>query len=157
MIELEVYGWRTLCLEHLVLDVNGTVSLDGMLLPGVLERAQALQRVLQIHLLSADTYGRLDTVAAELGVSATRVHRGESESEQKARFVQALRPTTVVAIGSGANDMAMLREAGLGIVVLGKEGLASEALVAADVVAASIQDALDLLLNPKRIVATLRR
>jgi soluble P-type ATPase len=60
-------------------------------------------------------------------------------------------------VGNGANDVDMLAEAALGIAVLGSEGLAVPALIAADVLAASIDEALELLLNPKRLVATLRR
>jgi soluble P-type ATPase len=51
----------------------------------------------------------------------------------------------------------MLQAAALGIAVLGPEGLAAEAWQAADVVMASIHDALDLLLHPRRLVATLRK
>jgi soluble P-type ATPase len=51
----------------------------------------------------------------------------------------------------------MLSSAALGIAVLGPEGLAVEALRAAHVVVARIEDALDLLLHPQRLVATLRR
>jgi soluble P-type ATPase len=51
----------------------------------------------------------------------------------------------------------MLREAALGIAVVGPEGLAGGALPAADVVVASINDALGLLVNSKRLIATLRR
>ena len=62
----------------------------------------------------------------------------------------------VAAVGNGANDRQMLEAAELGIAVLGGEGLAVASLSAADVVAGSIQDALDLLLYPKRLVVTLR-
>jgi soluble P-type ATPase len=51
----------------------------------------------------------------------------------------------------------MLEAAALGIAVLGDEGLATEALQAADVVAGSIVQALDLLIRPARLVATHRR
>ena len=68
-----------------------------------------------------------------------------------------MRSSSVVAIGNGANDVSMLRAAALGIVVVGPEGLATEAIAAATIVTLSIADALDLLLNPKRLVATLRR
>jgi soluble P-type ATPase len=50
----------------------------------------------------------------------------------------------------------MLAAAGLGIAVLGPEGLAKGAMEAADVVAPGILAALDLLLKHKRLVATLR-
>jgi P-type E1-E2 ATPase len=155
-LTVEVPGWGTLALAHLVLDVNGTLALDGMLIAGVGDRLVGLQRQLAIHLVSADTHGRLDAIAAELGLRAQRLTLG-LEAEQKAQFVQTLDAAQVVAVGNGANDVAMLRAAALGIAVLGPEGMATAAISAADVLVASIHDALDLLTQPRRLVATLRR
>jgi P-type E1-E2 ATPase len=156
MLEIDVPGWRSLRLAHLVLDVNGTVARDGAPLPGVAARLRALRPLLDAYLVSADTHGGLDAVAAALGVRARRIASG-GEAEQKAAFVRELGATGVVAIGNGANDAAMLAEASVGIAVLGPEGLATEALGAADVLVGSIDDALDLLSQPRRLVATLRR
>jgi P-type E1-E2 ATPase len=153
----EIPGWRGLRLEHLVLDVNGTLTLDGQLLPNVPEKITAIQQSLNVQLLSADTFGRLDALAAELGVQAQRLRRDEPEAPQKAAVVQRLGADAVVAIGNGANDAGMLEKSALGIAILGPEGLATPALQAADLVVRTIEDALDLLLNPKRLVATLRR
>nr|MBN1229125.1 ATPase P [Anaerolineae bacterium] len=63
----------------------------------------------------------------------------------------------VVVIGNGGNDAGMLRVAAISIAVLDREGLNTESLQAADIVVTSALDALDLLLKPKRLVATLRR
>ena len=81
----------------------------------------------------------------------------QSEAQQKAFFVRELGPETVVAVGNGANDAAMLGEAAIGIAVLGPEGLALDALLAADVIVPNILAALDLLQDPSRLVATLRK
>jgi P-type E1-E2 ATPase len=81
----------------------------------------------------------------------------QGEASQKAAFVRGLGAEHVVAIGNGANDAAMLQKAAIGIAVLGPEGLALEALLAADVVAPDILTALELLQDPARLVATLRR
>jgi len=157
LIEVIVPGWRELRLTTLVLDLNGTLALDGELLPDVDERLTALQAKLDVHLLSADTYGRLEATAASLGIAATRLEAGGDEAGQKSRFVHQLGADRVAAVGNGLNDVGMLEAAALGIAVLGHEGLAVTALLAADVVAASITEALDLLLSPRRLVASLRR
>jgi P-type E1-E2 ATPase len=156
MIEVEIPGQGTLRLAELVLDLNGTIALDGELLPGVAERVAALRGELGIRIASADTFGRLDAIAAALGVQAARLRAGEPEAEQKAAIVGELGAERVVAIGNGANDVAMLAEAALGIAVLGREGLAVAALRAADLVVPSIEDALNLLLRPRRLRASLR-
>jgi P-type E1-E2 ATPase len=157
MLEVIIPGRGAFRLEHLVLDVNGTLALDGQLLPGVAERLMALRESLSLHLLSADTHGQLDAIAAALTIPATRLAVGQPEAEQKAAFVRQLGAGAVAAIGNGANDVGMLRAAALRIAVLGPEGLATEALVAADVLVGSILDALDLLRSPRRLIATLRR
>lgn len=50
----------------------------------------------------------------------------------------------------------MLQDAALGIAVLGPEGAAGGALMAADLAAPGIEPALELLLKPQRLCATLR-
>src|SRR5205823_98586 len=130
---------------------------DGALLPGVADRIARLRSDLTVHLVSADTHGRLDEIGQQLGLTAIHLRPGEPEPEQKAAYIRQLGTASVVAIGNGANDVDMLREAVLGIVVLGPEGTAVEAFLVADVLSASISDALDLLTNPKRLIATLRR
>ncbi len=159
MIEIDIPGNRRLQLEHLVLDVNGTLALDGELLPGVAGRLAALGEVLQIHLLSADTHGRQHEIDRQLGLMATILPPPSpllTQQAQKAAYVEQLGGASVVAVGNGNNDAGMLRAAGLGVAVLGPEGLAVQALTAADLVCASITDALDLLLHPNRLRATWR-
>ena len=55
-----------------------------------------------------------------------------------------------------ANDLRMLRAAALGIAVLGAEGMDPRLAACARIVVRRIEDALDLLLDPRRLVATLR-
>ncbi len=156
MIEIDVPGWRRLQLRTLVLDLNGTLAVDGQLLP-VHSSVTELQQRLDVCLLSADTHGTLEEVAAELGVRAVRLRSGGGESEQKAEFVRELGPDSVVAVGNGANDVGMLEIAGLSVTVLGEEGCAVRALQTSDLLVGSADEALDLLLHPQRLVATLRR
>jgi P-type E1-E2 ATPase len=156
MIEIKVPGRSTYRVEHLVLDVNGTIVAKGELIEGVAQRLAELSRSLEVHMVTADTRGRQREIDAQLGITATRVQPGD-EAGQKAAFVRSLGGEGVCAIGNGAIDTGMLHEAKLAIAVLGEEGLAVEALNAADVVAPHINSALDLLLHPVRLVATLRR
>jgi len=156
VIDLEIPGWKGLRLSALVLDVNGVLAVDGRLLPRVRARVVALRSRLDVHLLSADTYGGLERISRALGVAATRLARGGDEVRQKAQFVRDLGPG-VVAVGNGANDAGMLHEASLGIAVLGQEGLAAPTLAACDVLVGSVHEALDLLIHPTRLIATLRR
>jgi soluble P-type ATPase len=172
MLTVEIPGYDRLALEHLALDLNGTLALDGEVLPGVAERMAALSPHLQIYLLTADTRGRGADTAADLGirlhrlspgfvVSAARLSSPKSqpnggEAAQKRAFVESLGAEKVAAVGNGANDAEMLAVAALGIAVLGPEGLARSAWQNADLIVPDVNAALDLLLHPQRLIATLR-
>ncbi len=156
MIELNLPGRGALKLEHLVMDVNGTLARDGRLLDRLARPVAALKNRLTLHLLTADTYGRQADIDFTLGTQAVRLTPG-NESQQKADYVTRLGADRVVAIGQGANDAGMLKAAALGIAVLGDEGLAVEAVLNADILMPNIYEALNLLEHPARIVATLRQ
>ena len=156
MIQLEIPGNGCLVLEHLVLDLNGTISLDGRLIGGVKERISHLRGSLSIQIVTADTRGHADALERELRVNVRKIQRGD-ESQQKLGIVRRLGARSTVAVGNGANDADMLREAALGICVLGTEGASIAALMNSDLVVPNIIVAFDLLIYPERLVATLRR
>ncbi len=156
MIELNIPGRGLIQLQHLVCDVNGTLAVDGQLLDGVKQRLSKLSDHLTLHLLTADTHGKQDIIDQQLGIRAVHIQLG-NEAEQKENYVGQLGAGTIVAIGQGANDAGMLRIAALGICVLSPEGTAVETLMGADLVVSNIDEALDILEKPLRIVATLRK
>jgi len=156
VIELNIPGRGVIQLQHLVCDVNGTLALDGFLIEGVASTLLSLGDRLTLHLLTADTHGKQGSIDQQLGLQATRIPLG-AEAEAKGEYVEKLGPDTVAAIGQGANDAEMLRKAAIGICLISPEGLAAEALMAADIFADSIHAALEMLRYPMRLVASLRR
>jgi soluble P-type ATPase len=149
---VEIPGRTSLELEYLLLDVNGTLTERGVLLAGIEERMGPIRERLEVRLLSADTFGTLADVAAALGLRATLAPTREA----KQREIAELGGHRCIAVGNGANDAAMVADAALGIAVIGPEGAAASLLAAADVVARSITEALDLLLEPRALAASLR-
>ena len=156
MIELRIPGRGRVELEHLVCDVNGTLAVDGQLFNGLARMLVALRDRLELHLLTADTHGRQGIIDQQLNLQAVRLQPGD-EAFQKAAYVRNLGAHGAVAIGQGANDAGLLKEAALGICVFSPEGVAVETLLAADLVVPDIFAALELLEKPLRIVATLRK
>jgi soluble P-type ATPase len=155
MLEMNIPGYRTLVLSFLVLDYNGTVACDGRLLPGVRDRLEALSKSIAIHILTADTFGSVQKEMTGIPCEVVVIGR-ENQTRAKADYVRRLEAQKTVSVGNGRNDALMLKEAVLGIAVIQEEGGAVETLVAADIVTHSILDALDLLLYPLRLTATLR-
>ena len=156
MIELNIPGRGVLTIEHLVMDVNGTLAVDGILVDGVVKRIGALRDRLTVHLLTADTHGGQRLIDYLLNLQAVRILPGD-EAGQKAEYVRNLDAQRVAAIGQGANDAGMLREAVLGICVMSAEGLAVDSLNAADLLMPDILSALDLFERPLRLIASLRK
>jgi len=155
MIAVEIPGAQTLRLEHLVLDYNGTLAIDGKLIPHVAERLHALAANLAVHVVTGDTFGFAREALGGLPCSLT-VLPAKRQTRAKLDYVENLGPRATVCIGNGANDRLMLLACRLGIAVVQREGAAGQTVAVADVVVSSILDALDLLLNPLRLVATLR-
>lgn len=156
MLSVEIPGSGLFSLEHLVLDVNGTLAIDGRLVDGVPQALAGLGNVLQVHLITADTHGRQCEIDRQVGLQAVRLNPG-AEAEQKAAYVRQLGAPCVAAIGQGANDAGMLAAAAIGIAVLSVEGLAVRTLQSADLLLPDILSALALFQNPMRMVASLRK
>lgn len=135
-----------------MIDVNGTLSHRGSVIPGAVDRVRRIATELEVELLTADTFGTARDLGRALGVTVVVVSTGD----EKVAHVLALGAESTVAIGNGLNDAPMLRVARLGIAVIGPEGASSAAIAAADIVCGSIADALDLLLDTRLLVATLR-
>jgi soluble P-type ATPase len=155
MFEIDIPGFGSVRLEHLVSDFTGTLSVDGRLLPGVKERLNLIAAFLKIHVLTADTFG---LARVELQGVACEIHilTGADHDVQKEAYVQALGPEQTVTFGNGKNDRRMMKTARIGIAVTEGEGCAVDAIMAADINVRSALDGLDLLLNPNRCKATLR-
>ena len=154
MLTVDIPGRGRLEMGHLVLDLNGTLAVDGLVAKTVVERLQALGRIVQVHVVTADTFG---TAAKLHGLGAhVRVLEPGDQVEAKAALVRTLGAAHTMAVGNGANDEGMVREAAVGIAIIGREGAYARTILAADVVVGRIEDAFDLLLTPKRLIATLR-
>ena len=155
MLEINIPGGGRLRLRFLVADYNGTLACDGNLIPEVIPLLRSLATELEVHIVTADTFGTAPDNLRALPVKLM-VLPLERQDQEKANYIGQLGAQATVCLGNGRNDILMLKEAALGICVTESEGACVQALQAADIVCRSAQDALNLLLNPKRLIATLR-
>ncbi|MEH7883349.1 haloacid dehalogenase [Bacillus sp. JJ1609] len=154
MLNLTIPGREQLEIKHLVLDFNGTIAVDGELIRGVADRIHLLSKLLEIHVITADTNGSVVNQCSELPISVQILRSGD-HTKEKGEFVRSL--AGAVCVGNGANDAAMFEEAVVAIAVIGNEGCATSTLSKSDIIVHHINEALDLLLKQNRIIATLRR
>jgi soluble P-type ATPase len=155
MLKVKIPGKGELTFKYLVSDFTGTLSVDGILVEGLKEKLNLLSQTLEIHILTADTFGRAKEALKGINAKTIILQPG-NEDDQKAKYVEELGAEYVVAFGNGKNDRKMLKKASLGIAIMLEEGCAVETLLNADIIVKSPVDAVDLLLNPKRLVAVLR-
>jgi soluble P-type ATPase len=154
-ISVDVPGYGALQIKHILFDLNGTLARDGVIADSTRERLQKLAEHMTLYVMSADTHGTLEQSTTGLPIQVRRV-RQELGATEKLDLLNELGAEHTVAVGNGRNDVEMLAAAALGIAILGPEGAAQSALLAADLFFSHIDDALDSLLNPKRLIATLR-
>ena len=154
MITIQRPGWSNLETEFILIDFEGTLASDRRVHPKAKDKINLLSKRTKIYILTAEEKEQVEEVLRKVKAEFIYLTQGES-SQKKLDLLRQLGPNRTVAIGNGADDVCMIEEAGLGICVLGKEGISSETLTKADVVFTNILDALDFLLKPLRQKATL--
>ena len=156
MLQYNIPGFGKVALEHLVLDFNGTIAVNGKLILGVKDVLNQLASQVEVHVITADTFlsadKELQGVQCKLNVIPA-----ERQTDEKLKYVSELGLMKTVAIGNGRNDALMLKSAIISIAVIQAEGCAACALANAKIICTNILDGLELLQNPKRIIATLRQ
>ncbi len=156
MITVTMPDGRELIYEHVVFDYNGTLAEDGVTSNSVKELLQELATRVHVAVITADTFGVVHDQLREVKGIEVIVIGSNADGNEKARYVQEWGAEKTVVIGNGVNDQPMFFIGGLKIAVLGPEGVSSGVLAASTIVVKSPEDAIRLLLNPKRLIATLR-
>jgi soluble P-type ATPase len=155
MINLSIPGNEEFNLKYLVLDYNGTMARDGELLDGVRAIIEKISEKIEVHVITADTFGHVRQKLEGLDAKVIILEPGQQDIAKK-NYIQSLGAQHCVCIGNGRNDHLMLKYARLGIALIQEEGASTVTLDAADIVCTRFSDAIQLLLNKGRITATLR-
>lgn len=156
MISIDIPGKGKMQIENLVLDFNGTIAYDGNIKDGIREKIKALnEKEISIYILTADTYHQAKEQCIDLPVEL-QIFDQDNAAISKREIFNKIDSQYTMTIGNGNNDVELFEESVLSIAVVGDEGCAVKAIFAADIITNNIIDAIDLLLNPQRIKATLR-
>ncbi len=154
MLEIEIPGKGKINIENIVFDYNGTLALNGKLDEKAKSYLLKLKELVDIYILTADTYGTVIKECEELELKV-KVFPKEGSSSFKKKIVSSLKGGKI-AVGNGFNDIEMFKISDLSIAIIGKEGCCSKLLNYADIVVCSIDDLFGLFFNTSRIKATLR-
>lgn len=155
MIQFNIPGVGELKINHLLFDYNGTIAVDGIPVPGIKKKMNRHAKNVNIHVITADTFGTVKKALEDVDCSVVTLEGGDHR-QAKANFLEELGPENTVAVGNGANDELMLKDAALGIAVLLEEGMNTKTLVASDIMVRDVADVFSYLEKPDRLVAALR-
>ncbi|NOY09742.1 MAG: ATPase P [Spirochaetes bacterium] len=155
MLKIDIPGFGVFDIKYLVMDYNGTLAEDGILIKGVDNILNELSKQVLIHIITADTFGM---AASQLrGIPCKlEILKQTDQISGKEKYIDKLGNRHVACIGNGRNDSLMLKHSALGIAVIQQEGASAETLINADIICRNIYDALGLFKNPGRLKATLR-
>ncbi len=156
MIEIEIPGYEKFIFKKAFFDLNGTLSIDGIIKSSTYNLLKELSKKIEINIITADTLNVASTLFKNLNVNLIKL-KNLNGGKEKAEIVEKNEPEHCVAFGNGYNDHLMLEKVKLGIIVLQEEGISIKSLLNADIIVKNIDDGIMLLLNEKRLIATLRR
>jgi soluble P-type ATPase len=158
-ITIDIPGFGKVQINSILSDYTGTLAFSGKLVAGVKDRLLRLAELVDIHVVTADSFGTAESELKGLPIVCRRL-KGEGEDEQKRRYALNLNRRYVASFGNGNNDrlhlQAVKEAGGLAIAVENGEGCALEAILNANLFVIGAVNALDLLLEPTRLRATLR-
>ncbi len=110
MTEVTIPNFGHLQLQHLVLDYNGTIAVDGMLKHEVAAMLNDLSEHYEVHVITADTFGSVLGQLREFNV-VVKVLQSSDHTAEKAAYIEALGASGCIAVGNGNNDALMLKNA----------------------------------------------
>lgn len=157
-IHVDIPGFGKRHIRIAVSDYTGTHSFGGKIAPDVRTKLKQLVTLVDLHIVTADSFGTAESELA--GIAIPYKLRTDRHDVEKATYIRQFDLQQVAAFGNGNNDRLMLaavKEAGgLAIAVDNGEGCAMDAMRNANLFVTGAGNAIDLLLDPVRLKATLR-
>jgi soluble P-type ATPase len=157
-ITIDIPGFGERHIRIAVSDYTGTHSFAGVIEPDLKRKLTELVTLVDLHIVTADSFGTAERELA--GIAIPYKLRSGRHDIEKADYVSHFHLPHVAAFGNGNNDRLMLKAVkeggGLAIAVDNGEGCALDAMRNADLFVVGAANAMDLLLDPLRLKATLR-
>ena len=129
--------------------------MDGSIPQDVRQRLCQLSEYFDIYVLTADTHGTAAQMCDGLPLTIRTFPKG-SALDAKHQIFKRTWSGFLRCHRKRRNDMKMCLDAALSIAVIGPEGAYGKLAAQSDICVSSIVDSLDLLLKPRRLIASLR-
>ena len=153
---VEIPGFKKVDVKNVVFDYNGTLAKDGKLKDSTKELLKKVCEKFTVFVITADTFGSVQKELKDFNLNIKILH-SDNHTKEKESFIKSFKDGDVVSFGNGNNDALMLKASSISIAIIEGEGCSKEALLNSTLICKDIDDAINLLLNPKRLIATLRK
>ncbi len=156
MILIQRPGQESIEIDYILIDFEGTLALDGRVHPKAKDKINLLSKRTKIYIFAKGEKEKIEETLRRVKAELFFLKEEDSSSKKLDLLLNLGAPRAVV-IGNGLDDVPLMEEAGLSMVIIGKEGTSGKLIQTADLVFTNIVDALDFLLKPLRQKATLCR
>jgi P-type E1-E2 ATPase len=141
-------------IETIVLDLNGTLSVNGIIPKGVKGVISQLKKEgFKVILFTGDQRRTAGALSKKLGIE----YRVTLTSRDKESEMRKLDTEKCAAIGNARIDRGTFKHARISILTLQAEGIHASMINQVDIIVPTINDALRLFLNKDSLCATLRK
>lgn len=153
-MKYDIPGLDPFTIDTIILDLNGTLSVGGVVPEGVKQRLDQLKQLgFDIVFFTGNTRNDADDLASRLGIE----WRLAKNADDKRNLALDMNPAACASIGNGRIDLELMKTVKLRIVTLQAEGVHVETLLQSNIIVPTIIDALDLFIDSQRLIATLRK
>lgn len=150
----KVSGVGTIEIDTLVVDSNGTLTIKGEVVTGVIERIHQLKSLgVNVVMISSDQRGNARGLCDSMGIT----YYEANNSREKEDVLISLGSKKVAAIGNARIDIGLFVKSVVSIATLQSEGIHKDVIDHVDVIVPSINDALDFFLDENTFIATMKR
>ena len=158
-ISIDIPGFGPRHITTILTDYTGTLSCGGRLTEGVKDGLCEFAELVEIHVITADTFGRAEEELKGVPIKLVRFTTQHLDVEKR-KYGVKLGLRHCVVFGNGNNDRLLLKAAkeagGIAVAVDNGEGCATDALLNSQIFIVGAANALKLLLEPTGCKATLR-
>ena len=154
-MKIDIPAYKKMDLRYLILDYNGTIAVDGKIPYQIQEKIVELSQQFKIYIVTGDTHGNVKKECEKLPVEIYKCP-AEEGAKAKAEFVKKLGRQHCICVGNGRIDILMFQQAELSIAVMAEEGAYGKLIQESDLCVRSMEEGLELLTKPKRLIAGLR-
>lgn len=155
MIVYNIPGREDIEIKNIVFDYNGTIAVNGELIDGVKKKLLELKQLLDVYIVTADTYGTVEEQCRDLGVKIITFPK-DNAGLSKQNIIEKIGSENTICVGNGFNDILMFKKSKISIAIMEAEGCSGKLLLESDIVVKSIIDAINLVMSNDMMKATLR-